>query len=873
MATLCSIATGNASASGTWETCSSVAENDSEAATATVPTSTGGTSDSSTFVLAAGDYDAVAVKINNRSASPTGTISVILRNSTTSTDVKTVTVNVSDLPNIQSLQGGWLVFKFGSNYTANGTDSFLIRVTTSSSSMVTLYSSSANNWARQVRSTTTAAPAATDKMIVAGEYLSAGSSNSYTVTWDITATTSFGARTANATAIAICSKGTLSVGTSASTTYYMKLGGNIWLYPDATLNMATNGTNMPSTSSFVLELDCVSNVDYGIEVRSGTTVATWNLYGNAISNVSAKLAADASAGATSLTTNISTGWKIGDEVGIAVTTRTNTQCEKRSLVTADASGTSIPNLSSGLTNAHVSTNDANGDIRAELINLTRNIKIRGISTSLQGYINIAGATAVVTWRYGEFYNLGSVTASKRGLDIATTTGTFDCQYCAMHDCTVASSKMFNISATSGSGITISNNVTYNIASTHLANSGASSGSWTVSNNIFMLNIDAGQNLVALNDVGGTFTNNTCVGATNAGCALLESNVIGTFSGNIFHGNAGNGLQLISLTGGTISSCTIYRNGTNGMQLGGVINLTVSSCTFFGNGSLGGFVIGANSLGISETILDNCTFNAGATLTQASGINIGSNYGAFVTVTNSSFGATTAHTQDIAVGGSQPVILNLYNTVLASSTEVSGQSSLSSSSYITSSKHDGNTGAFKCWKKYGTISRDTTIYDVAPASEKMQPNNASNKLESSPIVISLDSGENATVTVKVRKSSSGDGAAYTGANQRLVLKKNVAAGITADVVLATASAGTGAAETLTGNIGPSGTAGTTTTDDAGLQLVVDCDGTAGWINVDTATINVQNDDGTMQYWMDGIPVPGISAIVVGPLIGPGRLVRS
>lgn len=63
--------------------------------------------------------------------------------------------------------------------------------------------------------------------------------------------------------------------------------------------------------------------------------------------------------------------------------------------------------------------------------------------------------------------------------------------------------------------------------------------------------------------------------------------------------------------------------------------------------------------------------------------------------------------------------------------------------------------------------------------------------------SVASGATATISVYVRKSSAGDGTAYTGNQPRLIVRKNLAAGITSDTVLATAAAATGSWEQLSG----------------------------------------------------------------------------
>jgi hypothetical protein len=89
---------------------------------------------------------------------------------------------------------------------------------------------------------------------------------------------------------------------------------------------------------------------------------------------------------------------------------------------------------------------------------------------------------------------------------------------------------------------------------------------------------------------------------------------------------------------------------------------------------------------------------------------------------------------------------------------------------------------------------------------------------------IASGGTLAASIYVRKSVAGDGAAYNGNQPRLIVRKNVSAGITVDTVLATASAAAGTWEQLSGTTAA-------VTDDAVLEFYVDCDGTTGWVNID------------------------------------------
>jgi hypothetical protein len=107
---------------------------------------------------------------------------------------------------------------------------------------------------------------------------------------------------------------------------------------------------------------------------------------------------------------------------------------------------------------------------------------------------------------------------------------------------------------------------------------------------------------------------------------------------------------------------------------------------------------------------------------------------------------------------------------------------------------------------------------------MTPSFSTIKLYHSPKKINIANGKTCKVSVWVRKSVIGDGVAYNGSQPRLIVKANPALGSNSDVVLATASASSGTWELLTGTT-------TAVTDNGVLEVLVDCDGTTGWINVD------------------------------------------
>lgn len=822
MATLISKATGNFTSSSTWGVASAVAgaELDSDASSINLST---GNSDSGTFIPAVTNIDAVAIKLG-AVITPTGTVTVKLRNSTTGADVATVTVNASDL-NLSA--AGWHVFSFAA-HTPNGTDSYLIRVTRSvadsAGNRIPLSAStaSATNMSREVRLITTAAPGANDKLIVAGEFTGVASSNSYTVTMDNAdaGATSFGPTVSGGPpqGLTVNNKAILKYGTAASTAYYLKLKGLLLVYGGGELDMGTSGTPMPASSSAVLEFASVANVDSGLRIANG---GIFEGRGNAIANTKAFLNADAAASATSLTTDISTGWKSGDKIAIASTTRTASQTESV-LLTADASGTTL--TVGALVNAH----SGSGATKAEIINVTRNVVLRGITTSLQGYV-LVNAVATFTANYVEFSQLGSATSSKRGMDIFTLTGTCTVQNCALHDFIVSSSIGFNIVplVNSNANITYSNNVSWNIQSAHLIGQSTDlPSSISITSNVFLKNSSGTMiTLSPFSTSGYIFTGNTIVGSSGSGVSLSRN---GTISGLVAHSNNGNGISFSSTESGAIlSSMTLWRNTSPGLSISNITGkLLVDTLTAFGNGTANIEFSGSGTFSsLVEARLASLTLNSDASFSTSSGLVFPTNNRIErVVVDSSSFGASVNHANDINMNTSLRVGLVLRNTTLSSPSQIGSIGSLLTGSYICKEKDGGVSNAHSSQiVGVSTYTLDTSVYDITPSLKITSG-------ESCRFRAAVANGQALTLSVKVRKSVIGDGVAYVGDQLRLMVAANPALGINSDTILATSTnAANGAFETISGL--------TATVNDNGVLefFVTGLNRTAGFFNIDTLLV--------------------------------------
>lgn len=831
MATRLSRATGNWLTAGTWETVDATSLVNSEAATGTVTTSYTASAGATTGVITA---TGIGLKLSVRTGT-TGTLSVHLAIAGVEVVGTLVTVNTADFPVAASadLNGGWQFFEFASPVVLAGATSYTVEVKTSSASQIGLFSTSGTAWSHFISTSDATAPTTGDDVIIAGEYTGAGTSNSFTVTYDETASTDYGSAPTAANSLitpglAVCNKGTLLVGTTGGTAYVMKMSNSIITYSGGTLSLASVATAMPRNSSFALTFDCGANVDYGLTVRNlGTYIS------QGLSRTAAKLVdrcllnTDEAANSTSLGIDTDTGWLDNDEIAVASTTKTASQSEKGALNgaanAADITVDGFAGTAGGILNAHSGTSPT----QAEVILLTRNVLVQGASATLQAYINIR-ATANVDCDWTEFKWMGSATAGKTGIDLATTTGTVTFDRCSFHDFKVASSNGLNLAGATGTGLTVTNCVFWDIYSNHFVNV-ASSGSWSVTNCVFILNAAASATrIIFLLDIGGTFTGNTIVSSAEAGILINgdNNNPFGTWGTITIHSCVGFGLWPNTNINGSISTMAIWRNTGVGVNFSNGPDFIINNLTAFGNGTANI----STSFG-GRLVLNSPVLSGDSTFATSTGISFSTNGGEAVINggdLGTASGIKVAHsTADITIGGPFVRII-LGNTKLASATEISGQTLLTPGSFISSEKHDQTAGLHKTFKRYGTILIETTTVHTGSQSIKMTPNNASFKLESSGAFggfkVAVASGATVTPTVYVYED-----AAYNGARARLIVKRNDALGITSDTVLATASASSDLAwEALSA-------ATAAVTDDGTLEFVVDCDGTAGNLFVDSFTV--------------------------------------
>lgn len=582
----------------------------------------------------------------------------------------------------------------------------------------------------------------------------------------------------------------------------------------------------------------------GIVVLACSAAGTTSYVGDAtqafIYSHPAVIVASSIPATTTWTIDADTGWKSGDRVAIASTSQTAAECEQFYL-SADAGASSFTTVIYP-TYSHSGTSPT----QAEVILLTRNVTISSTSSTSMAYIySTALGSFDASWME-TFYLGGSAdTDNKRGIEFdgGATAGAKTLSYCAMHD---GESRAVYVDAGSTSAnLNVSYCTGWNSGSFALIGAVASND-YTFDNNVNMLagGFSTGNGFQFTDGLTGTITNNTSVGSgtgTSSGFAISLATIgaynIGTFQNNTTHSGAGPG-SLFQVNGfkGVIDGLTIWRHNGYGIQVGAGFNLSnlkFTNLTIFGTSS-SCIYAAVDVLRIETGILCGDTtfpttyaiFSQYGYLQRFDFTNVDMNPGTgiYASIATAAFYVLSISQPNLVEG----VMNNCRFPTTLFAGNVTGKDCWAEESSFAFQKFNQTAGDHRTELNYGGLKTDTSIYNTASPSMRMTPSSASNKLPSASrwegVLFNINSGQALTVAASIRKSAVGDGAAYNGNQPRLIARANAAIGITSDTVLATYSAGTGSWNTISGTT-------PTATDDGAVEIIVDCDGTAGWINVD------------------------------------------
>lgn len=852
MATKLAIGTGNLTAAGTW------VSGDTGTNAVLLSTSSGTTAlttgnlDSATFTLSANAMQWILLRLGSRAAgSPSNTMTITLVNSTAAglRVPSAWVVNVSDLPVCTTAgdDGGYILLKANATWTPNGTDVYLVRATLSATTTaVSLCTNgTANNWQRAVGRAATSAPVAGDDMHIAAIFsnsTSPATRSTVVVTQDQTAATDYGSANTSyrIPALAVSSGGTLTWARVAATNYIMQLSGCQALFLGGVVNHGGVGTECPRDSTQTLQFDCAADGDFGVRNQG-----TYNITGlsriSGSSNTYVVLSGDAAALATTINTTTQLSGKSGDTV---IVTTTGAGVDSKTL-NADAGATSFV-TTVGVANAHKGTTP----LIAEAFVLERGPTIKAVTAGLMSFF-LNGTVGVFVGSWMRLSNCGTNSSGTYGFDLQHTTGSF----------------------------TISNSIIDGADGIALRTNG-STGTTSITNCCFYNN-QATTNAVQvhMDQASGTVTFQNCVitqckSANSWLMTITNPSASGTYDTILCSGQCNIGLNTAATEGNsrTFANFTVRSTAAAGWQFAATQNLTVSNLTMvstingvtgggFSNVLFTGGVIAASGTGNRACFSLTTTvnhYNLTINNMRLAGLAVSGTDYAFRTSSvtqftncvflNLTFGGSGTYA-DLAVGTFNMPAADQYVEFTGS-----GLSGLTAANISIAAPWFGSFVCFQVsptlalsYGRYGTVFYETTTVDVSP-SVKMTPNNASFKLESGlgiagfGFLAPVDSSGVITTSIKVNVDGS-----YNGAAPRLIVKANPAIGINADTVIATHPGGTGSFSTLSGPA-------PAVTGKGVLEFVVDCDGTAGNIYVDTFTVSGTGADALsgLTYWFAGLP---------------------
>lgn len=829
---LVAVANTNWTTATTWQASNATSNNISTSTNTTALT----TSDvsSSNFTPGAITVDRFLVRVGSRaSGAATNTMTIHLANASNSIDVFSCTINVSDLPvsDTTADQGGWVMCKNNAGgVTLTAATPYFIRAKLSATTTAVnlCRDAAAGNWQRIVVTTTTGAPAAGDDLHIGAMFTNSANPavrSTRTVTMDQTVATDYGSNAVtgyrSGSGLNISDGGTLTWGTTASTAYILQLSGNVIVYTGGTYTQVTT----LRTTTQTLQLDCAADLDFGV-INKGTMTLTGLSRISGSNSPWVLLSADAAAGASTINTAAQLSAANGDTV-IITADHGNTPLEDSRTMNGDASASSFA-VTATLTNAHSGTAPST----TEAFVLERNVVIKAVTDGLVGYFrsDTTGATSIDWVRFHAFGTNASATAA---VSVSTTTGSFTMTN-SIQD--LADGIGYSNVTTATGTITVTNNVTYNCQS-------------TTNGSMFVLNtgpIQVIQHCIIAHTRGSAW--GITVGGLVAGSTLSDIRISGitdissTWSGDYS-----------SSTGVVVDTVVVRGQGNGWGFTGAITNMTITTPTIWRTSD--GFVVGAS---LSNLVVDggqvagtgtgnNACFRVdnvgphwnvtlknmrlagavGANADYAVRFNAAATTFLGFYLQNVTLGGTAPYANFIAGGINNGGTANQHIVGFANLASIAGGatglSNLAEGSYFSVNTTTATDSII--YTKNGNLSYDASVVDTSP-SLRMTPSSATVRLDSAGMqpghgfMVPVDSGNAVTASVLVEES-----AAYNGHAPRLIVKANTAVGITADTVLATWSGSTGSFVQVSGTT-------SAVTANGVLEFVVDCDGTAGFVNTDS-----------------------------------------
>ena len=839
--------------SASWKVINAGTYRSSTAAQTTISTTL---TTSTTNIPGAINVDGINLLVQGRSSSVANTFTLQLFNSTTSTGVKTVTINTNDIPASTVNLNSFLYFKFDAPTLLTAGQSYAIRMSASTvNNTVTVYRSAVvNDFTFNYVTSTTAAPISGDTLFIQGSYTGTTTPSFQTVTYAETGTTP------SYSGLNVSSYGILTLENAPNKNYFLSMrplaaaGNQFWVNGNGIVRFGTSGSPLDNSSTFVLSLP--STIANGNGILIDGIGSEFSAFGRPITRA-AKLNANVGANTgNTITTDIVTNWSAstitGDLALIGSSTRGTSVIEAKTITgstgTTVAFSTNVTNAKSGTLGTQTPVVYLGGNIIFTGSTSTNTFNIRQRFSS-KLYLNNVGLS-----------QLGSTTTSLRGLMIEGTAGS---------ECIIDSCSFYN------------NNI-----------------------NALILPITTTDNFIIRD----------CVGAISVNIPIVTSVNTQIISGCTFIGGTN---QAIGLTC-TIGNTRIFNNNFNGnnsttvcltysppfatlrttpsiynIEIGaapgaaflyGGTNVLMSGITIWNCNSTGLFFGSSNTSlqeGINLNVYGSTTANVGFTATgvllphRFTNCRFGAEtYGA-ANVTNVQFNTnffflpqSTSQTSlvfdscvignstlpasnaDVVIpGAATPFLSNVLfdNSTLGSTNRFSiSTPTLVNGSRVKFQKINGDTNQHRTYYRGGYVLSDSSIVDTSPISYRAVPESATINLISPLFKVNILSGQSVTLTAKVRKSVVGDGAAYNGSLQPslAILYRNGLgfSGLTYtgnnsnnSFVIDKFATVASATNVANGNWQSLSWVSPVATDNTAIDFYSICNGTTGWVNWDTIRV--------------------------------------
>ena len=684
----------------------------------------------------------------------------------------------------------------------------------------------------------------------------------------------------------IHNKGTLTFPSNSSKTLTINGSNGLQITQDGNLNIGSSTNYIPASTNHTIILNNTQ-----IDVHNGGNL---NIYGYPKINYT-YLKTDVLSGLNTFTTidPISSNWSIGDYVIFSPNSSYKTKFDILNLSSFNSND--IFNTTSSGLYTHYGINSI--PYNSLIGNLSRNITIRGSSSSNRGTIRVLSA-GNLNLNNTLLSNFAINTTNKNGLILSTNNSSnINLSGNAIISDVSNSNYLYFGNNSNLSSFSFCDNILLK-GQNGFTLSGISLNTLNIKNNLILSTMGgvAGLQLQSITSNNANITNNYINNCVGFGAFINNSNLTGSF-GFFTYNTTSKGILLSSstLSGSVYALSSIYsgddgiyidlskfnltnpltfnnnitqNNTSTGFVLTGnstIVNLNINNLTSNNNnkfgveaynisGSLSSLTINNNLSGGIRTSIGNgsITFDGLSSTTSGTCLNILSAYNYYDTTIKNSYLSSNNiclildstrfgkfSIENSTLSSTTPIQLNITRNLLEGS-YLFNNNYMGNISFVDLNKYQSNvyknlgfafmshnnlSGNHFSYIPGGTKVRDTVIYDPSTTdnvSERLTPITFNTKLRSSSKFVAIRSGDLTNIRVNVLVVSS-----YNGNPPRLILKRNPSAGVYSDMVLNSYDMTLGYNDFFE-------LVGTSpyVIDDSILEFYVDCDGTSGYICVDT-----------------------------------------